>query len=179
MCHGEKAQKVFSGAGFSQQLISDRAWLLKKVYLVKSLYLQTCCLGSDNTSPLEHRTACLPSYIWHSHSWWGQTSTEHLPLVSASRWLSWFPSIWRTLSCPCQIFWDTFDNWHGPPAPRAQVTKEEGGSSRSWRWTTVTRGWCWWGRPWSSDERLQQWTQYISISRIHRCCSCIDIDDGN
>ena len=29
-----KAQKVYSGTGFSQELISDRAWLLKKVHLV-------------------------------------------------------------------------------------------------------------------------------------------------
>ena len=31
---GSKAQKVYLGAGFSQELISDRACLLKKVHLV-------------------------------------------------------------------------------------------------------------------------------------------------
>ena len=36
---GSKAQKVYSGAGFCQELISDRAYLLKKVHLVDGLLL--------------------------------------------------------------------------------------------------------------------------------------------
>ena len=36
---GSKAQKVFLGVVFSQELISDRACLLKKVHLVNHLYL--------------------------------------------------------------------------------------------------------------------------------------------
>ena len=36
-----KAQKVYSGAGFCQELISDRACLLKKVHLVTFNFNQT------------------------------------------------------------------------------------------------------------------------------------------
>ena len=36
MVPGLKAQKLYSGAGFCQELISDRAYLLKKVHLVIS-----------------------------------------------------------------------------------------------------------------------------------------------
>ena len=35
---GSKAKKVYSGAGFCQELISDRACLLKKVHLVLSYF---------------------------------------------------------------------------------------------------------------------------------------------
>ena len=35
---GSKSQKVYSGAGFCQELISDRACLLKKVHLVIFLF---------------------------------------------------------------------------------------------------------------------------------------------
>ena len=47
---GSRAQKVYFGAGFSQELISDRVCLLKKVHLVSVLYHSEKFYGGETLS---------------------------------------------------------------------------------------------------------------------------------
>ena len=50
-----KAQKVYLGAGSSQELISDRACLLKKVHLVSDVFF-LCLISNDLNYSIPFKT---------------------------------------------------------------------------------------------------------------------------
>ena len=61
---GSKAQKVYSGAGSSQELISDRACLLKKVHLVLYYFVKPVHITVQSANILQYNYCPLGPYLF-------------------------------------------------------------------------------------------------------------------